>query len=119
MHQYLLQIDLDFSQFKFGIIAFVTAFVVAMIVMPPLIKIINKFKLFDVPDLRKEHMTPIPTMGGIASCAGMAVACAIWFQFSRDNFIISFFFSLAILFFIGIMDDLKNLSARYKLGIQF
>lgn len=119
MYQYLLQIDLDFSQFKFGIIAFITAFVVAMIVMPPLIKIINKFKLFDVPDLRKEHMTPIPTMGGIASCAGMAVACAIWFQFSRDNFVISFFFSLAILFFIGIMDDLKNLSARYKLGIQF
>lgn len=118
MHQYLLQIVLDFSQFKFGILAFVTAFVVAMIVMPPLIKLINRFKLFDVPDLRKEHITPIPTMGGIASCAGMAVACALWYHFSRDNFVISFFFSLAVLFAIGIMDDLKNLSARYKLGIQ-
>ncbi|MFL5809351.1 MAG: glycosyltransferase family 4 protein [Flavisolibacter sp.] len=118
MHQYLLQIDLDFTQFKSGILAFVTAFVVAMIVMPPLIKLIHRFKLFDVPDLRKEHITPIPTMGGIASCAGMAVACAFWYQFSRDNFIISFFFSIAVLFAIGIMDDLKNLSARYKLGIQ-
>ena len=118
MHQYLLQIDLDFSQFKFGILAFVTAFVVAMIIMPPLIKVINRFKLFDVPDLRKEHITPIPTMGGIASCTGMAVACAFWFHFTRENFIISFFFSMGVLFFIGIMDDLKNLSARYKLGIQ-
>src|SRR5215213_2140338 len=118
MYQYLLQINLDFSQFKFGILAFVTAFVVAMIVMPPLIKIIHRFKLFDLPDLRKEHITPIPTMGGIASCVAMAVSCAFWFQFSRDNFVVSFFFSMAVLFAIGMMDDLKNLSARYKLGIQ-
>lgn len=114
----LLQIDLSFSAYKFGVLAFVTAFVVAMIVMPPLIKIIHRFKLFDVPDLRKEHSTPIPTMGGIASCMGMAVACMLWFQFPRDIFSISFFFSIAVLFVIGIMDDLKNLSARYKLGIQ-
>lgn len=114
----LLQVQLEFSQYKYGILAFVTAFVVAMIVMPPLIKIINRFKLFDVPDLRKEHVTPIPTMGGIASCAGLIIACILWFPFSRDNFIISFFFSVGVLFFIGMMDDLRNLSARYKLGIQ-
>src|SRR3982750_4791513 len=75
----LLQIDLKFIDYKFGILAFVTAFVVAMIVMPPLIKMINRFKLFDVPDLRKEHSTPIPTMGGIASCAGMMMGCILWF----------------------------------------
>lgn len=114
----ILQIQLYFSDYKYGILAFVTAFVVAMIVMPPLIKIINKFKLFDVPDTRKEHITPIPTMGGIASCAGMVIACTLWFPFTRDNFIISFFFSVGVLFLIGVMDDLKNLSARYKLGIQ-
>jgi UDP-N-acetylmuramyl pentapeptide phosphotransferase/UDP-N-acetylglucosamine-1-phosphate transferase len=118
MNQYLLQIDLRFSEFKYGILAFVTAFVVAMIVMPPLIRLIYRFKLFDLPDLRKEHITPIPTMGGIASCAGMLFACGLWFQFSRDNFIISFFFSIGVLFAIGMMDDLKNLSARYKFAIQ-
>src|SRR4051812_38561530 len=118
MHQYLLQINLDFSQFKSGILAFVTAFVVAMIVMPPLIKLINRFKMFDVPDLRKEHITPIPTMGGIASFIGMMAGCALWFRFSRDNFIVSFFFSMFILFVVGVMDDLRNLSARYKFAIQ-
>jgi UDP-N-acetylmuramyl pentapeptide phosphotransferase/UDP-N-acetylglucosamine-1-phosphate transferase len=118
MHYFLLQVDLSFSVFKSGILAFVTAFVVAMIVMPPLIKLINRFKLFDVPDLRKEHLTPIPTMGGIASGVGMAAGCLLWFQFSRDNFVISFFFSIAVLFSIGMMDDLRNLSARYKLGIE-
>lgn len=114
----LLQINLSFANYKSGILAFVTAFVVAMIIMPPLIKIIDKFKLFDVPDVRKEHHTPIPTMGGIASGLGMAITCLFWFQFSRDNFIISFFFSAAVLFAIGMMDDLRNLSARYKFGVE-
>jgi UDP-N-acetylmuramyl pentapeptide phosphotransferase/UDP-N-acetylglucosamine-1-phosphate transferase len=89
-----------------------------MIVMPPLIKLINRFKLFDVPDNRKEHIKPIPTMGGIASGTGMMVACMLWYRFTREIFVVSFFFSLAVLFAIGIMDDLRNLPARYKLAIQ-
>src|SRR5438105_4770721 len=118
MHQLLLQINLDFAHYKFGILAFVTAFVTTMIVMPPMIKLIHRFKLFDVPDNRKEHSIPIPTMGGIASCIGMLVACLLWFHFQRDIFEVSFFFSLGVLFAIGIMDDLKNMPARYKLVIQ-
>jgi UDP-N-acetylmuramyl pentapeptide phosphotransferase/UDP-N-acetylglucosamine-1-phosphate transferase len=114
----LQQIDISYSLYKFGILAFVTAFVVAMIVMPPLIKLIHRFQLFDVPEARKEHRTPVPTMGGIASCLGMAVGCSLWFQFSRDIYVVSFFFSVATLFVIGIMDDLRNLPARYKLALQ-
>ena len=114
----LLQIDLDFSLFRLGTLSFVTAFVVAMIVMPFLIKFIQRFKLFDHPDLRKEHTTPIPTMGGIASGLGMFVATALWYQFSRDAFTISFFFSIAVLMTVGILDDLRNTPARYKLAMQ-
>jgi UDP-GlcNAc:undecaprenyl-phosphate GlcNAc-1-phosphate transferase len=58
MQELLLQIDLDITQYKLGILAFVTAFIVAMIMMPPLIKLIKHFHLFDVPDKRKEHSTP-------------------------------------------------------------
>src|SRR5438270_6622779 len=118
MNQPLLQIDLNFGDYKFGMLAFVTAFVAAMIVMPPLIKVINRFKLFDVPDTRKEHSTPIPTMGGIASVAGMITGCVLWFQFSRNIFDVAFFFSIAVLLVIGIMDDLKNMPARFKLAIE-
>jgi UDP-GlcNAc:undecaprenyl-phosphate/decaprenyl-phosphate GlcNAc-1-phosphate transferase len=114
----LLQIDLSFSAYKFGILAFVTAFVVAMIVMPVLIRVIYRFKLFDVPDGRKEHVAPIPTMGGIASVIGMAVGCMLWFQFTRDIVTVSFLFSIAVLLAIGMMDDMKNLPARYKFAIQ-
>jgi len=114
----ILQTGLSFSAYKFGILSFITAFVVAMMIMPPLIRIFYRFKLFDVPDNRKEHLTPIPTMGGIASVLGMGVACVFWFRFSQDIFTASFFFSVAVLFAIGMMDDLKNLSARYKFAIE-
>lgn len=118
MQPTLIQIRLQLEHFQTGLLAFVTAFVIAMILMPPLIKLIHRFHLFDVPDHRKEHKTPIPTMGGIASCLGMAVACLFWFPFSNQPFVVSFFLSAAVLFAIGIMDDLRNLSARYKLIIQ-
>ncbi|RYZ33765.1 MAG: hypothetical protein EOP49_35430, partial [Sphingobacteriales bacterium] len=107
-------INLVFSDYKFGLLAFVTAFVVAMIAMPPLIRMIFRFKLFDVPDLRKEHIAPIPTMGGIASGIGMIAACVLWLDFNRDSFTVSFFFSIGVLMAVGIMDDLKNMPARYK-----
>jgi len=117
MHQ-LLQIQLNYSEFKPGVLSFVTAFIVALLVMPPLIKLIYRYNLLDKPDLRKEHATPVPTMGGIASCLGMAVGCGLWYQFTNDIFTVCFFFSMAMLFCVGIMDDLKNMPARYKLVLQ-
>jgi len=113
-----LKIIIDFADFKLSTVSFVTAFVITMLLMPLLIKLVNYFKLYDVPDLRKEHTQPVPTMGGVAICTGMAVACAIWFPFSKDLFTICFFFSIAVLFALGILDDLHNISAQNKLVIQ-
>jgi UDP-N-acetylmuramyl pentapeptide phosphotransferase/UDP-N-acetylglucosamine-1-phosphate transferase len=118
MNHALLQIDFDFHSYKIGMLCFVTAFVIAMLLIPPLIKLIIRFNLYDQPDIRKEHNLPIPTMGGIAVCVGMLMACLLWFQFSDDFFTISFFFSVIVLMAIGIMDDLNDLRARNKLVIQ-
>jgi UDP-GlcNAc:undecaprenyl-phosphate/decaprenyl-phosphate GlcNAc-1-phosphate transferase len=118
MYFNLLQINASLPDYKFPLLSFITAFVVAMILMPPLFKIINRFKWFDNPDFRKEHTTPIPTMGGLAACAGMGVACLFWFRFTRETFTITFFFSIAVLLAIGIMDDLKQMPANYKFALQ-
>jgi UDP-GlcNAc:undecaprenyl-phosphate/decaprenyl-phosphate GlcNAc-1-phosphate transferase len=114
----LLQIIQYFSLFKIGILSFVTAFVVAMLLMPILIQVIKRYKLFDIPDLRKEHTQPVPTMGGIAVCIAMVAACLLWTPVSRDLFTVSFFFSIAVLFVLGILDDLHNISVRNKFVIQ-
>jgi len=117
-HFHLLQINLQFTDYKFALLCLVTAFVVTLIAIPPIILFIKRFNLFDMPNDRKEHNSPIPTMGGIAIMAGMIMALALWFPFSTNLTQICFFFSIIVLFGLGIMDDLKDLSARYKFIIQ-
>ena len=115
---HLLQINLQFTDYKFALLCLVTAFVVTLIAIPPIILFIKRFNLFDMPGDRKSHSSPIPTMGGIAIMVGMIMALALWFPFSSSLPQICFFFSILVLFGLGIMDDLKDLSARYKFIIQ-
>jgi len=117
-HLNLLQINLYFNDFKSALLCFLTAFVVTLIVIPPIISLIKKYSLYDVPNARKEHTNPIPTMGGIAIVAGMMMAMFLWFPFSNNMAQVSFFFSIMVLFGLGIMDDLKDLSAKYKFLVQ-
>ncbi|MDZ4795059.1 MAG: MraY family glycosyltransferase [Bacteroidota bacterium] len=117
-HPYLLQLDLYFGDYKFALLCFITAFVVTLITIPPLISLIKKYNFYDKPNARKEHASPIPTMGGIAVIAGMMIALFLWFPFSNQMAQIGFFFSIAALFGLGVMDDLKDLSAKYKFIVQ-
>lgn len=117
-HNFLLQLDFYVANYRLAFLSFVTAFVIALISIPPLIAFIKRYHLFDVPSARKEHKAPIPTMGGAAIVAGMIVALAIWFPFSNQIGQISFFLAVLILFVLGMMDDLKDLSAKYKFIVQ-
>lgn len=117
-HIQLLQISLHVQDYKFALLCFVTAFVVTMLSIPLIIKISRKYSLYDMPNERKEHSFPVPTMGGIAVVAGMMSALFLWLPFHYDTSQVCFFFSVVVLLSMGIMDDLKDLSARYKFLIQ-
>ncbi len=117
-HLNLLQASLNFSDFKFGLLTYVMAFVLTLIFIPPVIFMVNRFKLFDRPNARKEHSVPTPTFGGISIFAGMMVSLLFWFKFSNHPSIITLFLSMVLLFGVGIMDDLRDLAARYKLVIE-
>src|SRR6187401_456631 len=117
-HYNLLQATLNFTDFKFGLLTYVMAFVITLIFIPPVIFMVNRFKLFDRPNARKEHSIPTPTFGGISIFVGMMVSLLFWFKFNNHPSIITFFLSMILLFGVGIMDDLKDLAARYKLVIE-
>ena len=117
-HPYLLQASLHLNDYKFALLCLISAFVVTLLTIPPIIHLVNRYKLYDVPNDRKEHLAPVPTMGGIAIVAGMVMALLLWFPFAHDMRQICFFFSIVALFGLGIMDDLKDLSAKYKFIIQ-
>lgn len=118
-HLYLLQLDLLFTGYKFAILCFLTAFAVTLTCIPVVIRLVKKYSLCDVPNGRKEHSTPIPTMGGVAIIAGMIMALFLWFPFTTQVPQVSFFFSITVLCCLGIMDDIRDLSAKYKFMIQF
>ncbi len=86
----------------------ISAFVVTLLAIPPLITLLKKYRLYDVPKARKEHSYLIPTMGGIAITAGMMIALLLWFPFSNELGQKCFFLAIVVLFALGIMDDLKE-----------
>jgi len=114
----VLQIELQFIDYKFSLLCFVTAFAIAMVSIPPLIRLVNKYRLHDQPGLRKEHSIPTPTFGGIAIIAGMMISLLLWFPFSITIEIMTCFISMSLLFAMGITDDLKDLSAKYKFIVE-
>lgn len=114
----LLQIQLNLSGYKFALLCFTTAFVVTLLAIPPIITLIRRYRLYDMPGARKEHNQPVPTLGGIAIVAGTMLSLLLWFPFSREIGQVCFFFAIAVLFGVGIMDDLKDLSAKYKFIVQ-
>jgi len=117
-HLNLLQASFNFTDFKFGLLTYVMAFVLTLIFIPPVIFMVKRFKLFDRPNARKEHSVPTPTFGGIAIFAGMITSLVFWFRFNDHPSTITFFLSMVLLCGVGIMDDLKDLAARYKMVIE-
>ena len=117
-HLHLLQLDLYLHDYKFALLCFITAFVVTLITIPPIISLVKKYRLYDMPGVRKEHTEPIPTLGGIAIVAGLMTSMFLWFPLGTQIPQVSFFFSIVALFALGIMDDLKDLSAKYKFIVQ-
>jgi len=114
----LLQIELNFSDYKFGLLCFISAFVIAMVCIPPIITLVNKYRLHDIPDSRKEHSLPTATLGGIAIVIGMTLSIALWFPSSFPGEMVTCFFSMAVLCAMGITDDLNDLSPKYKFIVE-
>src|SRR5262245_51123961 len=94
----LLQIELNFSDYKFGLLCLISAFVIAMVCIPPIIRLVNKYRLHDIPDSRKEHSLPTPTLGGIAIILGMTMSFALWLLFSLSGVLFEFFIYFSILY---------------------
>jgi UDP-N-acetylmuramyl pentapeptide phosphotransferase/UDP-N-acetylglucosamine-1-phosphate transferase len=115
---YFLQINLLLEDYKAPLLSFVTAFIVTLLTIPPLIALINRYKLYDVPNARKLHKSPIPTMGGIAIVIGFGASLLLWLPLRAEAAQIAFFFALIALTLIGVMDDLKDLAAKYKFAVQ-
>ncbi|GAB4379202.1 MAG: MraY family glycosyltransferase [Salibacteraceae bacterium] len=107
-------------------LALVTAFIVALLSTPALIKVAYLKRLVDEPgEARKLHLRRIPTIGGIIIFAGTLFSFLMWYPFDsiddlehmgralRDFQYIGA--TMIILFFIGIKDDIIGTAPVKKL----
>ena len=96
---------------------FIIAFICSIVIIPVIIKLVEKFHLFDKPDQRKEHTDPIPTLGGIAIFIGAALSMFLW-QPSFPMAALYVMTAIVLIFLMGIADDMKDLNASLKLLIE-
>lgn len=98
--------------------SFLISLATSFLVIPLIIKLLQKRNLVDAPDRRKIHRGAIPSMGGIGIFIGMGFAMLIWLTISG---IVEYKYVLAgstLLFIAGVRDDLVPISARVKLIVQ-
>jgi UDP-GlcNAc:undecaprenyl-phosphate/decaprenyl-phosphate GlcNAc-1-phosphate transferase len=91
------------------------AFLLSFFIMPFVIKLAKDKKLYDLPDERKTHVSPIPSLGGIGIFIGFIISLLLVNNFigsvpELQYYIAAFF----ILFTLGILDDIFILSAPKK-----
>lgn len=110
MQPYTLQFEMLFS--------FVMAFFITYYSVPSIITLAKLKRLYDEPNHRKEHITRIPTLGGLALFVGFFFSFVFWsagLAISGFNAIVA---ALLILFVVGIKDDLYPMPAWKKLAAQ-
>lgn len=89
------------------------AFIVTFYAIPVIIRVADIKKLYDEPDERKVHTSPIPSLGGLGIYAGflLAVLIAAPEQSSELQYYIAASF---VIFFLGLKDDILVLSPLKK-----
>jgi undecaprenyl-phosphate alpha-N-acetylglucosaminyl 1-phosphatetransferase/UDP-N-acetylglucosamine 2-epimerase len=72
--------------------------------------------LVDRPDGRKHHRGRVPLIGGL--CFFLGTLAGLAYLGYLDNFVICLLATGALIFLVGLVDDLDDLSVRSRLGIQ-
>lgn len=101
------------------IISFITAFTLTYFVIPPIIRVALKKKLYDVPVERSSHTVVTPRLGGIAIFAGTIFSIMLWTPFSRYGGDLQYVLCAFILIFlVGVKDDIDAIAPTKKLAVE-
>ncbi|HNE93617.1 MAG TPA: MraY family glycosyltransferase [Chitinophagaceae bacterium] len=97
------------------ILGLVLSFIVGFYAIPVIITVANQKKLYDIPNERKIHTTPVSSLGGlgifVAFMMGLLVATDSASSIKGFQYLIAAFM---VIFFFGIKDDILILSPLKK-----
>lgn len=95
-------------------ISSIISFIIAFTAIPVVIKIADSLKLFDVPNMRKVHRTPVPSLGGVGIFAALIISVTSTTSFAENPGLQYFIGSAVIIFFLGLKDDILLISPMKK-----
>ena len=116
----------------FLLFGFLFAVPLGMVIIPRILVISHKKRLYDVPDARKVHTMPVPRLGGLSffPVILMSMFLVIGFRlyfWDMDTSSLSFnmlyeylflFVGMTLLYLVGVCDDLVGVGYRYKFAVQ-
>ena len=98
--------------------ALLIGFTLVVVSIPPILRVARAKKLYDIIDERKIHAKATPPLGGVAIfiCFTLSTIVATdGYTFDSLKYIIA---AVILMFFVGLKDDLLNISAKKKLVVQ-
>lgn len=99
------------------IFALLLSFGISYFSTPLAIKLAHKIGAIDVPkDNRRVHKDPIPRLGGIAIFLGFIISALFLVEINTQ--MIGIFVGAVLIVVMGIVDDVKEISAKIKLSGQ-
>ena len=90
------------------------AFTITFLAIPVIIFVAEGKKLYDVPDARKIHNAPIPSLGGLGIFAGFILSCLVMIPMAHAPEFQYFFAAAFVIFFLGLKDDILDISPIKK-----
>ncbi len=95
------------------------AFLISFLIFPVIIKVFKQLKWFESQGTHKIHSDFVPSMGGVSILVGATLALLMALPLQQWIIMKYFFISVALMFLIGLRDDVLALSPRQKLFSQF
>ena len=90
------------------------SFAITFLAIPVIISVAEMKKLYDVPDERKIHHSPIPSLGGLGIFAGFVMASLLTISFGVAPEFQYFIAAALVIFFLGLKDDILVISPIKK-----
>lgn len=109
------------------LLAFLLSLICGFVFTPAILRFCKKRNLYDIPNERDVHQNAIPRLGGISFLPSMLTAFIIllcFFNANNEHMIpvniwsASFLIGVAIIYIVGIIDDLIGLGAKTKFIAQ-
>lgn len=101
---------------------FLITFLLSLLVVPLVRRFCIKKGYVDLPNKRKVHKKPTPRLGGVAiwicTLLGFAIVLIINTDYPYSNGLSGIFAGGSLLFFLGLIDDLYELTPNFKLLLQ-